>query len=178
MAAFARISGDPAGGVAQLREAYRLSADLGTPEDLGGIANNLADALVMAGRIEEALEVYLEGDAEMCRVGLRAFHGAFLEVGAAECLLRLGRWDEADRWTVPLLAQLPADPDTEICLRAVCALLDTRRGALEAATVHVARGVELLDANVSRDRNTHRQHRTRRACAHVRPVRDRAGGGG
>ena len=143
--------GDPAGGVALLREAYRLSADLGTPEDLGGIANNFADALVMTGRIEEALEVYLEGHEEMCRVGLRAFHGAFLEIGAAECLLRLGRWDEADRWTVPLLAQLPADPDTEIYLRAVCALLDTRRGALEAATVHVARGVELLDANVSRD---------------------------
>ena len=143
--------GDPAGGVAQLREAYRLSADLGTPEDLGGIANNLADALVMTGRIEEALEVYLEGHEEMCRVGLRAFHGAFLEIGAAECLLRLGRWDEADRWTVPLLAQIPADPDTEVYLRAVCAMLDTRRGALEAAAVHVARGVELLDANVSRD---------------------------
>ena len=143
--------GDPAGGVAQLREAYRLSAELGTPEDLGGIANNLADALMGTGRIEEALEVFLEGHEEMCRVGLRAFHGAFLEIGAAECLLRLGRWDEADRWTVPLLAQPPADPDTEIYLRAVCALLDTRRGALEAATVHVARGVELLDANVSRD---------------------------
>ena len=143
--------GDLDGGIAQLREAYRLSRDLGAAEDMGGIANNLADALLLAGRIEEALAVFLEGREEMCRVGLRAYHGAFLEVGVAECLLRLGRWDEASRWTAPLLAQLPADPDSEIYLHAVCALLDTRRGTLEAARGHVARGVELLDANVSRD---------------------------
>ena len=143
--------GDTAGGLAQLREAYRLSTELQAPEDLGGIANNLADALLMTGRVEEALEIFLEGREEMYRAGLRAYHGAFLEVGAADCLLRLGRWEEAASWTVPLLAQLPADPDSEIYLRAVRALLDTRRGALEAASAHVARGVELLDANVSRD---------------------------
>jgi DNA-binding CsgD family transcriptional regulator len=143
--------GDSAGGIAQLREAYRLSTELRAPEDSGGIANNLADALLGAGRVEEALEVCLEGREAMRRVGLRAYHGAFLEIGAADCLLRLGRWDEAARWTAPLLAQLPADPDSEIYLRAVCAMLDTRRGELDAATTHVARGVELLDANVSRD---------------------------
>jgi DNA-binding CsgD family transcriptional regulator/tetratricopeptide (TPR) repeat protein len=58
---------------------------------------NLSDSLHLLGRYEEAAEVAQQGIERAIAVGLARSLGAMLAGNAAEPLLALGRWDEAER---------------------------------------------------------------------------------
>ena len=68
---------------------------------------NLSDVLEMLGRHAEAVETAQAGTALAARAGMSRTLGAYLIGNTAEPLIRLGRWDEADKLTAGALAALP-----------------------------------------------------------------------
>jgi DNA-binding CsgD family transcriptional regulator/tetratricopeptide (TPR) repeat protein len=68
---------------------------------------NLSDVLEMLGRHAAAVETALAGAALAARAGMSRTLGSYLTGNAAEPLVRLGRWDEADELTARALAALP-----------------------------------------------------------------------
>jgi DNA-binding CsgD family transcriptional regulator/tetratricopeptide (TPR) repeat protein len=68
---------------------------------------NLSDVLEMLGRHAAAVEMAQAGTALATRVGMSRNLGSHLVGNAAEPLVRLGRWDEADELLAPALAALP-----------------------------------------------------------------------
>jgi DNA-binding CsgD family transcriptional regulator len=89
--------GEPTEGEAQLRRALDLAAALGAGEDTARAHIHLAELLRLRGQREEALAVAAAGEDAAARFGMRGSFGHFMYVNAAEDLLRLGRWDEAER---------------------------------------------------------------------------------
>ena len=90
-------------GLEQLREAHRLSD--GEPSELAVVTGyNLALNLFATDHLEEALEV-AAGTQETARSGgLERRYGMELAALVGDILLRLGRWDDADRATAEGLA--------------------------------------------------------------------------
>jgi DNA-binding CsgD family transcriptional regulator/tetratricopeptide (TPR) repeat protein len=84
-------------GIAALRQADRIARELGDPYDLCRAPFNLSDVFLSDGRFEEALAIAMEGADRAVRLGMeRGIKWAVL-YNAAEALIWLGRWDEADR---------------------------------------------------------------------------------
>jgi ATP/maltotriose-dependent transcriptional regulator MalT len=81
-------------GTAALRRAIDIARELDRPRELESAQINLADALHLAGRDREALEVARVARAESPG---RGNHGAWLDVTSAEMLVELGEWAEAER---------------------------------------------------------------------------------
>jgi ATP/maltotriose-dependent transcriptional regulator MalT len=86
--------GDVEEGTAALRRAIEIARDQGRPRELESAQVNLADALHLAGRDRDALEVAREARDEAPG---RGDHGVWLDVTIAELLTELGDWDEAER---------------------------------------------------------------------------------
>jgi DNA-binding CsgD family transcriptional regulator/tetratricopeptide (TPR) repeat protein len=88
--------GDVDGGLATLEEGLEVA--LRAEDDAVSVRayTNVSDALEMAGRHEEASEVGRQGLAFARTVGLAGRWDIYLAYNAAEPLLALGRWDEAD----------------------------------------------------------------------------------
>ncbi len=86
--------GDLEGGLAILNEAL-AGAGENAYSEVRGYAN-LADALGLMGRHEEAVEAATKGMAIAERVGLARTAGAFVTVNLLESLLSLGRWEQAE----------------------------------------------------------------------------------
>jgi DNA-binding CsgD family transcriptional regulator len=82
--------------IACLREAVAIARAEGLPEEMGRAYVNLTAILDTAGRLEESAAVAREGSAACRRLGLARLWGAFLTGNAAEALVWLGRWDEAE----------------------------------------------------------------------------------
>ena len=95
-------------------------------------------ALTTIGRPLEAIGVTLDGAADAQRAGFESSFGAFLTGAAANALLRVGRWDEAD---VVLAGMAGVDPVPVgvVQLSTAAAVLAARRGDYELAEEHVAR---------------------------------------
>ncbi|MBW3652513.1 MAG: AAA family ATPase [Actinobacteria bacterium] len=136
--------GDPAGGVAHLSRALEIAHEVGDLDDIGRAYQNLSE--ILAGplnRLEEALELALEGQRLAERLGLARDYGVSLEVNAATALLALGRWDQAD-------AILRAAQDRQPVETAAIELYLSRgrlavaRGALEHAEQHLAAAQRLM----------------------------------
>jgi DNA-binding CsgD family transcriptional regulator len=88
--------GDPERGLAILREGL-AGARASTDAFIGVRAYvNLADALGLMGRHEEAVRAAEDGLALAERVGLARTAGSFVTVNWLESLVALGRWDEAE----------------------------------------------------------------------------------
>jgi DNA-binding CsgD family transcriptional regulator len=91
--------------------------------------------LFESGRTEDALRVALDGAAVAQRAGFETSFGTFHTGLAARCLVRLGRWDEADE----LLASgtsVDSTPIGAIQLDAAAVQLGARRGeAVDPATL-------------------------------------------
>jgi DNA-binding CsgD family transcriptional regulator/tetratricopeptide (TPR) repeat protein len=88
--------GDPLEGERHLRRSREL-ADAGrSAEDRAKVFSFLAEVLRLRGDVEGALAVMLEGEATCARLGMSRSYGDSMTVNAAEDLLWLGRWDEAD----------------------------------------------------------------------------------
>jgi DNA-binding CsgD family transcriptional regulator/tetratricopeptide (TPR) repeat protein len=92
----------------------------------------LAMILLEVGRTEEALTVAEDGAARSQRAGFETSFGTFHAGVAARCLVRLGRWDEADN-VLAGVASLDSTPIGAIQLDAASAPLAARRGQVEAA---------------------------------------------
>jgi DNA-binding NarL/FixJ family response regulator len=92
----------------------------------------LTMALMAAGRYDEALPPALDGAADAHRAGLEASYAAYLAGAAAESLVRLGRWQQADA-VLRDVAGIAPIPIAVSRLRSAQALLAARRG--EAARV-------------------------------------------
>src|SRR4051794_39689766 len=81
-------------GVAALRRAVEIAQESNRPRELESAQVNLSDALHIAGRTREALEVIREARRQ---APIRAHAGAWLDMAMSEFLLELGDWDEAQR---------------------------------------------------------------------------------
>jgi DNA-binding CsgD family transcriptional regulator len=91
--------GEHQAALAHMAEARRIAQQAG---DVGGLAQTqvfLPQILDTAGRLEEALADVLEGLEPTRRVGLGQTYRSFLMFFASDILFRLGRWEEADRWS-------------------------------------------------------------------------------
>ncbi len=131
-------SGDPDGGVAQLRRSLELARSCGDLTGLSRAYTNLSDALIHLRRLDEALAVAREGIDVLTRFGLGRSAAAFVRVNAAEALVHAGGWNEA----ADLVSDLTSEgysPSTRTFASLVAARLALRRGdpdrAAEALTL-------------------------------------------
>jgi DNA-binding CsgD family transcriptional regulator/tetratricopeptide (TPR) repeat protein len=128
-------AGDFQAGIASLREACRLAEQHADLDTLGRAWGWLAEALMQAGHLEDAVEVSLSGRAPLRRLGLAGqWQDTFLLGQAAEALFKLGRWDQAHRLAAQALAQ--ATPDDRF-LFSLVAELEIGRGEFQAADAHL-----------------------------------------
>ena len=126
--------GDPEQAVALCREALAAAADAHAK----ALASTyLGEALLDAGRTQEAVNTTLDAVADAQLAGLDRIFGGYLDGIAAEGLTRLGRWSEAD--TV-IDRHTPADPFPLGVLRVACAgaRLAARRGERARARTFLA----------------------------------------
>ena len=70
---------------------------MGIVDDIGRAHANLIWLLDLADRLDEAVEAARYGVAVSNRLGLIRFFGAHMLCNEADCLFRLGRWDESER---------------------------------------------------------------------------------
>ena len=92
----------------------------------------LAMTLFDVGHTEEGLRIAQDGAAVSQRAGFETSFGTFHAGVAARCLVRLGRWEEADH-VLAGVASLQSTPIGAIQLDAAAAPLAARRGRLETA---------------------------------------------
>ena len=136
------MRGDFDAGLADLEDARKLS-DRGGAEMTASIAVNMSDALEAYGRHAEALEAALEGLEISRRSGLLRHHGGFLYGNAAESLLSLGRWDEAEQMLTDGIA-LDVIGVESTHVRGVLGSLAVWRGDLVAAASHLRKSRAVL----------------------------------
>jgi DNA-binding CsgD family transcriptional regulator len=89
--------GDAGGGETHLRRALETSERLGAGEQTARAYVHLGELLRLGGDHAGALEAMLTGERTAARLGMRGSFGRFMYVNAADDLLRLGRWDEAQQ---------------------------------------------------------------------------------
>jgi DNA-binding CsgD family transcriptional regulator/tetratricopeptide (TPR) repeat protein len=128
-------SGSFEAAVGSLREACRLAEQHADLDTLGRAWGWLGDALMQAGRLEDAVEVSLSGREPLRRLGLAGqWQDTFLMVLAAKALFKLGRWDEAYGLATQALAK--AQPEEGYIFLTV-ATLEVGRGEFHAAAAHL-----------------------------------------
>ncbi len=142
-------TGDLAPGLGQLHQARAECATLSNPDPDPLLVSyiNLACGLRLAGRLDEAIKVNLEGHELASVIGERdqQRRGDLMLANAAEAEFALGRWDRAGCLAAPIVARA-GDP---IAVRAAQRLLGriaiqrdplAARSALAAAADGVAAG--------------------------------------
>lgn len=135
--------GDVDAGLAEHRGAHRLAA--GMPDLFVVTGHNLALNLLAADRLEEALDPAAAARDAARDSGIERRFGPDLAALTADVLIRLGRWDDAERAVAEGLAIDPRGPGTAY-LAAIRGRLLARRGQAEAAA-EVLGGIDrgLLD---------------------------------
>jgi DNA-binding CsgD family transcriptional regulator len=94
-------------GLDDLRAGLAQAMEIGFPAiALRGYVN-LSDALEFVGRHDEAVQVAREGISLADRVGMSRTQGAFLTGNISESLIRMSRWDEAERLAAQALNAMP-----------------------------------------------------------------------
>jgi ATP/maltotriose-dependent transcriptional regulator MalT len=101
--------GDVDSGLAELEAAVRLARQAGAVVVLLRAVLNHSDMLLTAGRLEEAAAAALNGIQQARRLGLTAFFGPDLACNAAQALVALGRWDQAEQVSRDGLALVELD---------------------------------------------------------------------
>ena len=89
--------GDPEAALPALREGRAIAEEIGDHDGVLRSYVNLSDQLELLRRHEEAAEEALAGLEVARRVGFIRRYGDVLAFNAAEPLVRLGRWKEAER---------------------------------------------------------------------------------
>ena len=128
--------------LALLREALDVAEEAGDPECLGLAYANLSSILGSYCRFEEAVAVSLEGAEVARRLGVELVMGLWCIANAAENLVDLGRFDEADELTARAL-EYDARDTTAVVLHLGRADLTARQGRLEEAERHLELAREL-----------------------------------
>lgn len=139
--------GDLEAGLVEINAARRIAGELGDAWELSRAYVNHAETLLVAGRWTEAAQVGMEG-VDVCR---RLGYGRTICMctagNALGALIRLGRWEEADRMVAELMAiESPLWQRWGVILARV--ELELRRGYFEAARPHLA---ELTDLVIEAD---------------------------
>jgi DNA-binding CsgD family transcriptional regulator/tetratricopeptide (TPR) repeat protein len=161
--------GEVDAGLAELTRSRELAAEAGPPDMLVVVHHNLALNLAQAGRLDEALSEALAGRDAARSLGLERRFGMNLVALAADVLLRLGRWDEADALTREGLALDPRDRGT-VYLSAVRGRLHALRGEVEEATRRLDLADELSTGALGADLSAYlRRGRAEAALALGRP---------
>jgi DNA-binding CsgD family transcriptional regulator/tetratricopeptide (TPR) repeat protein len=128
-------SGSFEAAAVSLREAARLAERHADLDTLGRAWGWLCDALMQAGRLEDAVEVSLLGRELLRRLGLAGqWQDTFLMGLAAKALFKLGRWDETHGLLTQALATAPPE---EGYIFLTAAGLEVARGELQAAEAHL-----------------------------------------
>ena len=124
-------------GVTLCQEAVGVAEQASLPAHVRLLAViYLVISLMDAGRYDEAVTTALDGAAEAQRAGLS--HAAYLAAQAADTLIRMGRWAEAD--TVLRSHAAPdAFPIASVRLGVAASLLAARRGDASAADAALSR---------------------------------------
>ncbi len=112
--------------------------------------SQLAVALELVGRLEEAHSVAIDGIEVAARQGVTRTFGAVLEASAVRALYLLGRWDEAVV-TVERALEAGAVGSGRISLLAMGALLAVGRGHDTEAEALLAEAETLVDPATSLD---------------------------
>jgi DNA-binding CsgD family transcriptional regulator/tetratricopeptide (TPR) repeat protein len=84
-------------GLRKIREAMEIAEEVHDVDDIGRGYACLSSALDVLGRVEEGVQVALEGADRLREMGLSMTYGAFMEMNAVDGLITIGRWDEALR---------------------------------------------------------------------------------
>ena len=129
------VFGEFEAATASLHEACRLAEQHADPDVLARAYGCLAEVLMQAGRLEDAVAASLSGRERVTQLGLAGYwHETYLVNSAAEALFKLGRWDEAD--TLARQALALARPD-EMFAFLMVAMLEVGRGQFQAAEAHL-----------------------------------------
>ena len=83
-------------GVAYLEQARAIAAELGDPDEWCRAYHNLGCIYLINGRYQDAVHAELEGLNLARRFGLMGSYGPVVIAEAAQALLWLGRWEEAE----------------------------------------------------------------------------------
>jgi DNA-binding CsgD family transcriptional regulator len=136
--------GDRERGIEHVRAALAIATDEGVAEDIGSAYVNLSDLIDQAGRLEEAAELGLEGMAACQAAGIGRMYGGFLASEVALRLIRLGRYDRAERLISEALATEPTGI-TGVTLGHSRAQLLLERGDLDGAGSELDRVREMTE---------------------------------
>jgi DNA-binding CsgD family transcriptional regulator len=140
--------GDANAAIAELEAARELATQAGEVVDRLRAIVNHSGVLLMAGRLEEAVAVALDGIQQARRLGLARSHGSYLAGNATEALVALGRWDQAERVSRQALEDAPSDIGS-VSLLLARAALELGLGDLDAAEARLHAVRRLLPGPIS-----------------------------
>jgi DNA-binding CsgD family transcriptional regulator/tetratricopeptide (TPR) repeat protein len=140
--------GNPDAALVELAAAVRLAPEAGDVILLLRAILYHSDALLAAGRLEEAATVALDGIQQAHRLGLARAYGPLLACNATEALVALGRWDQAEQVSREVLETAPSDVGRAY-LPLVRAALELGRGDLDAAQARLQAVQRLLPAPIA-----------------------------
>jgi DNA-binding CsgD family transcriptional regulator len=141
--------GDADTGLAELEAAHRLATGAGDVIGLLRAIVNRSGVLLMAGRLEEAVVVALDGLQEARRLGMARLYGPYLACNATEALAALGRWDQAERVSREGLEGAPPDAASVHVLPLARATLELGLGEFDAAEARLQTVRRLLPTPIA-----------------------------
>jgi DNA-binding CsgD family transcriptional regulator len=141
--------GDADTGLAELEAAHRLATGAGDVIGLLRAIVNRSGVLLMAGRLEEAVVVALDGLQEARRLGMARLYGPYLACNATEALVALGRWDQAERVSREGLEGAPPDAASVHVLPLARATLELGLGEFDAAEARLQTVRRLLPTPIA-----------------------------
>jgi DNA-binding CsgD family transcriptional regulator len=131
------LLGERDAGLAHMRQTRTIAEELDDVQLLAGAFVYLPLLLDAAGRLADALAEALEGIETDRRLGLERFQGTTLANFAARFCFKLGRWQDADRYSRTAVAATTPMPTTPtmhaILARAWQAQLEIERGEFTTA---------------------------------------------
>jgi DNA-binding CsgD family transcriptional regulator/tetratricopeptide (TPR) repeat protein len=128
--------GQPDEGIAQLRAAVAMGAELDNVETMHRAYVNLSESLMTVGRFAESLEVGQRGAESARRCGATRSFGSVLRGNVMEALFYLGRWDEMAA-LLPATADRNGNPMQYMVLAHAAAVLHTAQGRFAEAELHL-----------------------------------------
>jgi DNA-binding CsgD family transcriptional regulator len=130
--------GNPSEGVGNLRESLRIAEEVGDVDDLCRAYLNLSECLAgPLNRLEEGLQLALEGAALSQRRGTASDYGVSIQCNAVTALIRLGRFRDAQEILRDAESRNPSEI-ADVDLRLAQARLEVCSGAFGDATAHIA----------------------------------------
>ncbi len=133
-------------GIRYVRQALSIAEEMQDASAIVGGYIALSGLLGVAGRLEEATQVALEGCEVASHLGLERQYRPILETNAASVLFELGRWEDATRLVAAAAQQGPSGM-TEMAVLASAAELAIAQGDFARAQEQLARA-EALCRNI------------------------------